>query len=186
MSRKYKFHNNSGLYFVSFATVYWIDVFTRHEYLDILANSIEYCREHKGMELYCYCFMPSHCHFIFRSARDQPMELLRDYKKFTSKKVIETIDNNPQESRKDWLLYMFKRAGQKKNNVNTYQFWQHHNKPIELWSEKVIKQKIDYIHHNPVKSGFVTNPIDWKYSSARNFQDDHSVLKIDDAGFMGW
>lgn len=114
------------------------------------------------------------------------MELLRDYKKFTSKKVIKNIENNPQESRKEWLLYMFKRAGQKKSNVNTYQFWQHHNKPIELWSDKVIKQKIDYIHHNPIKSGFVTSPIDWKYSSARNFQDDHSVLKIDDTGFMGW
>ncbi|WP_371815925.1 hypothetical protein [Flavobacterium sp. CS20] len=59
------------------------------------------------------------------------MELLRDYKKFTSKKVIETIENNPQESRKEWLLCMFKRAGQKKSNVNTYQFWQH---PIDEFS----------------------------------------------------
>jgi hypothetical protein len=75
--------------------------------------------------------MPSHCHFL-RSAKEQPMELLRNYKKFTSKKVIETIENNPQESRKKWLLYMYKRAGQNKSNVNTYQFWQHHNKTIEL------------------------------------------------------
>lgn len=100
VSRKYEFHNKIGLYFVSFATVCWIDVFTRHEYFDILASSIKYCREHKGMELCCYCFMPSHCHFL-RSAKEQPMELLRNYKKFTSKKVIETIENNPQESRKN-------------------------------------------------------------------------------------
>lgn len=131
VSRKYEFHNKIGLYFVSFATVCWIDVFTRHEYFDILASSIKYCREHKGMELCCYCFMPSHCHFL-RSAKEQPMELLRNYKKFTSKKVIETIENNPQESRKKWLLYMYKRAGQNKSNVNTYLFWQHHNKTIEL------------------------------------------------------
>jgi REP element-mobilizing transposase RayT len=95
MSRKYKFHNKSGLYFVSFATVNWIDVFTRQVYFSVLAYSIDYCRAAKGMELYAYCFMPSHLHLIFRSANDQPMELLRDFKKHTSKKVIEAIENNP-------------------------------------------------------------------------------------------
>jgi len=137
------------------------------------------------MELYAYCFMPSHVHLIFRSSLGQPSELLRDFKKYTSKRVINAIENNPQESRKEWLLWMFERAGEKQGNVTTYQFWQHHNKPIELWSEKVIKQKIDYIHNNPVDGGFVTKPIEWKYSSARNFQEDHTVLMIDDIGFIG-
>lgn len=184
MSRKYKFHNKQGLYFVSFATVYWLDVFTRQIYFNVLAESVDYCRANKGMELYCYCFMPSHIHFIFRSANEQPMDLLRDFKKHTAKKVIEAIENNPQESRKEWLLWMMKRAGKKAGNVSNYKFWQHHNKPIELWSEKVIKQKIEYIHNNPVESGFVINPVDWKYSSARNLAGDHTVLSIDDTGFI--
>jgi hypothetical protein len=59
MSRKYKFHNKSGLYFVSFATVNWIDVFTRQAYFNVLADNVNYCRKAKGMELYCYCFMTS-------------------------------------------------------------------------------------------------------------------------------
>ena len=184
MSRKYKFHNKSGLYFVSFATVYWIDVFTRQEYFNVLVESVSYCRKEKGMELYAYCFMPSHVHFIFRSSKEQPMELLRDFKRYTANRVIEVIMENPQESRQEWLLWMFERAGKKQSNVTKYQFWQHHNQPIELWSDKVIQQKIDYIHNNPIASGFVTNPIDWKYSSARNFQDDHSVLEIDKTGFI--
>ncbi len=74
---------------------------------------------------------------------------------------------------------MLKRAGKKKSNVTQHQFWQQHNKPIELWSDKVIQQKIDYIHNNPVEAGFVTNPIDWKYSSERNDQEDQTVLEID-------
>ena len=74
---------------------------------------------------------------------------------------------------------MMERAGKKKSNVKKRQFWQQHNKPIELWSEKVIQQKIDYIHNNPVASGFVTNVVDWKYSSARNYQEDQTVLEID-------
>ena len=63
---------------------------------------------------------------------------------------------------------MFKRAGSKQSNIRNYQFWQHHYKPVELWSNEIIKQKINYIHLNPVVSGFVSNRIDWKYSSAGN------------------
>jgi putative transposase len=74
---------------------------------------------------------------------------------------------------------MMKRAGKKKSSVKQHQFWQQHNKPIELWSDKVIQQKIDYIHNNPVESGFVTDVVDWKYSNARNYQEDQTVLEID-------
>jgi len=185
MSRNYKFHNKSGLYFVSFATVYWIDVFTRDIYFNILAESIEYCRAEKGMELYAYCFMPSHVHLIFRATNENPTALLRDFKKHTAKKIIQAIEVNTQESRREWMLWMFKKAGKEKGNITTYQFWQHHNQPIELWSTKVILQKVNYIHNNPVETGFVTSPVDWKYSSARNFADDHTVLSIDDMGFIG-
>jgi len=80
---------------------------------------------------------------------------------------------------------MFEKAGSKNATVSKRQFWQQHNKPIELWTPLVIKQKLDYIHNNPVESGFVVNPEDWKYSSARNFQDDATVLTIDDIGFLG-
>ena len=80
---------------------------------------------------------------------------------------------------------MFARAGKKNATTTKYQFWQHHNKSIELWSPKVIKQKLDYIHNNPVETGFVTQPTDWKYSSARNFAEDHTILKIDEIGFLG-
>ena len=185
MSRKYKFRNKSGAYFVSFATVYWIDVFTRQCYFSVLAEGINYCRKQKGMEVFAYCFMPSHVHLVLRSAVDDPSGLLRDFKKFTSKQIIKAIKENPRESRKKWMLWMFEKAGRKKSNVSKYQFWQHHNHPIELWSKKVIKQKVDYIHNNPVKAGFVTQSGAWKYSSARNFAGDIAVIQIDDIGFLG-
>lgn len=74
------------------------------------------------MEVYAYCFMPSHVHFIFRSSNNQPTELLRDFKKYTSKKIIGAIENNPQESKKELLLWLFERAGKKQGNVTKYQF----------------------------------------------------------------
>ena len=179
MSRNYKFHNKLGAYFVSFATVNWIDVFTRQIYFDVLAESIEYCRKHKGMEIYAYCIMPSHVHFIFRSINEDPSGLLRDFKRYTSRRIIQTVEENPQESKQKWLLWMFKREAEKYKTKSTYQFWQHHNKPIELWSEKVIQQKIEYIHQNPVESGFVLEATEWKYSSARNYANENYLFEID-------
>ncbi|MDC0584316.1 hypothetical protein OAO55_01155 [Bacteroidales bacterium] len=78
------------------------------------------------------------------------------------------------------MLWVFKRAGIKNSNVKKAQFWQQNNKPIEVWSNEVIQQKIDYIHNNPVESGFVTEPCHWKYSSAKNFAGDIGAIEIDD------
>ena len=180
MSRKYKFYEKNGAYFVSFATVNWIDVFTRDIYFAIMTESLDHCRKNKGMEIYGYCIMPSHVHLIFRSSLGDPSGLMRDLKGFTSRKLLKTIEDNPQESRREWMLWMFERAGMKNSNVKGKQFWQQNNQPIEIWSLKVFEQKLDYIHNNPVESGFVTDPIDWKYSSARNYgNNDQTVLEID-------
>ena len=94
--------------------------------------------------------------------------------------MINLIEDNSQESRKEWLLWMFERAGKKNSNVSKFQFWQQNNHPIELWSLKVFEQKLNYIHQNPVVSGFVTDPVDYKYSSARNYgNNDQMILEID-------
>jgi REP element-mobilizing transposase RayT len=180
MSRKYKFHEKSEAYFVSFATVNWIDVFTRDIYFAIMTESLDHCRKNKGMEIYGYCIMPSHIHLIFRSALCDPSGLMRDLKGFTSRKILKTIQDNPQESRREWMLWMFERAGKKNSNVKKKQFWQQNNQPIEIWSLKVFEQKLNYIHNNPVESGFVTDPVDWKYSIVRNYGNNHhTVLEID-------
>ena len=178
MSRNYKFHNPKGLYFVSFATVFWVDVFVRRIYFDCIVKNLNYCIAHKGMQVYAWCIMPSHIHLVFISTIQKPEELLRDFKSFTAKEMITLIETNPQESRKEWLLNSFKKAGAKNSNNTTNQFWQQHNKPIELWSNEVIDQKINYIHSNPVVAGFVTEPHHWKYSSAINFSGGKGVLML--------
>jgi putative transposase len=187
MIRKYKFHNPDGLYFVSFATIYWIDVFVRKDYFSAVADSLNYCRKNKGMELYAYCIMPSHLHLIFRDSNENPGKLLREFKTYTSKKLIELIEENIQESRQEWMLWMFKRAGSKNSVIKEKQFWQQHTKPIELWSNKVIQEKLDYIRINPVEAGFVTEPHYWNgealtegnYSSAANYCGGNAVFEID-------
>ncbi|MDC0584317.1 transposase [Bacteroidales bacterium] len=85
MSRKYKFHNPKGIYFVSFATVYWVDVFVREQYFMIFMDSLDYCRRNKGLELFAYCVLPSHVHILFRDKNANPSKLIKELKTYTSK-----------------------------------------------------------------------------------------------------
>lgn len=177
MSRNYKFHNPNGLYFVSFAVVEWLDVFTRKEYKDILVKSLNYCQNEKGMKIITWCIMTNHVHLIFRSTEGiKPELLLGDFKRFTSKKIVKAITENPAESRKENLLEQFAKAGAASSNVKKYQFWRHDNKPIELWSHGVIIEKINYIHYNPVNDGIVSKPEDYLYSSAIDYAGNKGMV----------
>jgi len=178
MSRKYKFLDQSKLYFVSFATVYWIDVFTRELYKQILIDSLKYCQQKKGLEIFAWCIMTNHVHLIIGTEGNKMEDILRDFKSFTSRELKEAIKNNLQESRKEWMIWMMERAGKLNNQNGNWQLWQQHNKPIELFTYSVIKQKLDYIHNNPVEAGFVTNAIDWNYSSAIDYAGEKGFLDI--------
>lgn len=179
MSRKYKFYNDEGLYFVSFAIINWIDVFIRELYFEQAIESLDWCRKNKGMEIYAWVIMPSHIHLVFRAQHNNPGELLKSFKTFTSKALRQMIAGNQKESRRKWILQMMKEAGLKNSNVKDMQFWQQNNHPIELCNPWIIDQKVDYIHNNPVVAGFVTEPHHWKYSSAIDYSGGKGVLEID-------
>lgn len=177
MSRNYKFHNPDGLYFISFAVVGWLDVFIRNEYKDLFLESVRFCQKEKGLEIHAWCIMSSHVHLVFRSVKGQKPELLiGDLKRFTSKAIVKAITENPKESRKEFLLEAFKKEAEKSSNVTLYQFWRHDNKPIELWSNRVIYEKINYVHQNPVEAGLVFRAEDYRYSSAIDYADEKGLL----------
>lgn len=180
MSNKYKFHNTEGLYFVSFSVINWVDVFTRSDYKDILIRNLSYCQQYKSLEIYAWCIMTSHVHLLIRAKEGRKLsDILRDYKKHTSKLLITEIKNNPKESRREWMLAFFEKKGGLNSNNSIYQFWQQDNHPIELWSNAVIEQKLDYIHNNPVEAGFVELPEEYLYSSARDYTGMKGLLDIE-------
>lgn len=178
MSRNYKIKDQSKLYFVSFATVHWIDVFIRKQYKDIVVESLKYCAANKGMELYAWCIMSNHVHLIMGSHQEKIENILRDLKRHTSKTILAEIENNPQESRKEWMLWMFEKAGRKNPNNEKYQFWQQHNHPIELSTNEIRKQKLNYLHQNPVHASFTEEPWEYWYSSARDYVGKKGLIDI--------
>ena len=144
MSRKFKIRDQEAVHFVTFTTIQWLDIFIRVEYRDIFLDSIRYCQKNKGLEVYAYCIMSSHVHMIIARHGPQQLEhVIRDIKKFTSFKIIEAIRNNPQESRRELLMWLFEKAGTSNPNNTRYQFWQQHSHPIELNTNEKLDQRLD-------------------------------------------
>lgn len=178
MSSKYKFRDNKKLYFVSFAVVYWIDVFIRNEYKEIVLESLKYCQKNKGLEVYGWVIMTSHMHMIIGSEDGKLEDIMRDFKSFTSRNIRELIEKNPIESRREWIIWMMERAGKKNSNNTKYQFWQQDNHPIELFDNEILQQKLDYIHKNPVVAGIVEEPEEYLFSSAKDYTGRKGMLDI--------
>ena len=166
MSELRKANIPDATYFVTLTVVGWIDVFTRREYCDEIVKNLAYYQQKKGLEVFEYVIMPSHLHLICRRNEGVLSELLRDFKSYTAKRLLGLIQENEQESRKEWLMYMFHFFANRYAQNAEYMFWQKTNHPIELYSNKVIQQKVDYIHQNPVKAGIVTEPWYYLFSSA--------------------
>jgi len=178
MSTKYKFRDDNKLYFVSFSVIEWIDVFIRNEYKDILIKSFEFCTKEKGLEVYAYCIMTSHVHMIIGTHKNKLEHIIRDLKAHTSTAIRKAIEENPKESRREWMLQMMYKAGKLNPNNRDFQFWKQDNHPIELMTNEMLFQKLNYIHENPVKAGFVREPHHLIYSSATNYAGIDSIFKV--------
>jgi REP element-mobilizing transposase RayT len=179
MSTKYKANVPGKAYFITITTVNWVDIFTRLKQRYLIVNSINYCIEHKGLEVYAYCLMPSHLHMICRADDETKLcDIIRDFKKFTSKKIIENIQEGP-ESRREWILEMFAKACEHLVREQHYKVWQDGYHAEILESVRFTYQKLDYVHNNPVADKLVQHPEDYLFSSARNYAGlDSMVEKI--------
>ena len=156
--------------------MHWIDLFSRKIQRDIYIDSLKYCIQNKGLNVYAYCIMSNHVHLIVNC--NEPFILkdtIRDLKKYTSKAAIREIING-KESRRKWMLDIFKKEGEKDPKNKIYKVWQSGNHAIELFSEKFTWEKINYIHRNPVEAGLVKYPDQWLYSSASNYAAKEDLI----------
>jgi REP element-mobilizing transposase RayT len=165
----YKIRDKQAIHFLTFAVVEWVDVFTRKEYKDVLIESLKYCQKEKGLIIFAWCIMSNHVHLAVAARNNDLSDVLRDFKKYTSKQIIKAVEGNKQESRKDWMLRVFKQQGLSNSRNGVYQFWRQDNQPKEMYSEHFIKQKMDYIHNNPIEEGIVDKAEEYLYSSARDY-----------------
>jgi len=161
----YRVNEPDRAHFVTSTIVGWLPVFTTTACCDILVGSFDYCRRHKQLQLYAWVVMENHFHAIV-SAPDLPA-VMSDLKKFTARSLLEQLD---REGRR-WLLDRLEALRQPHKTHSRYQVWQEGYHPQAILDDAMMLQKLDYIHHNPLRRGWVTAAEHWRYSSAHEHQE---------------
>ena len=151
MADAYRIQNQYTAYFITLTIVDWVDVFTRKEYKDIVIDSLNYCIQHKGLQVYEFVIMSNHMHLIISSDKEPLSDIIRDFKKFTAKRIIEAVQNIC-ESRREWLLNKFAYAGSRNSNNTTYQLWKQDYHAVQTGNQKMLQQRREYIHPRYVQA----------------------------------
>ena len=186
MSRFKSYHVTGHLYFVTTTVVGRKRILTESPIARIVLESLKYLRRAERIRLYAYVVMPDHLHLIVlplqRGEKEQTIsDLMRDFKKFTSKRIIEELT----ETGKTALLDFFSRSA-RGHKGQSYKVWQDGFFDENICSQDFLNQKIQYIHHNPVRKGMVADPEEYVYSSAKSFVcEGEGALELDALGDYG-
>ena len=173
---KYLISDQNAPYFLTCTIIHWIDLFTRQVYRDIICESLNYCIDHKGLEVNAWVIMSNHIHLIVKAKEGfRISDILRDFKKHTSKKMQEAILTGP-ESRKEWLLDKFAFEAKRTGRAEFYKIWRDENHAIDL-SHIDVKEKVNYIHRNPVRASLVELPDHYLYNSAIDYAGGKGQVK---------
>jgi len=179
MSKPYTFKDEEAICFFTCTTINWIDIFTRSIYRNILVDSLQFCVQNKGLVIYAYVIMTNHIHLIISKnlSSNRFSDIIRDFKKYTTMQIVHQLKEGNFESRKQNLFYQMKRMGRMSSQHTQFQMWQKGYHAVHL-EESMIDQRLVYIHENPVRQGWVLEPWEYYYSSARNYNGLESPLKV--------
>jgi len=119
-NKPYRITDQNGIYFLTLTVVDWLDVFTRKEYKLEVVDSLNYCVKNKGLDLHAWCLMSNHLHLLGKTREPFSLsDFLRDFKRHLAKRIVESLETESIESRRDWMLNRMKfRAGQVKRVEN--------------------------------------------------------------------
>lgn len=173
MRSRYKVTELNSPHFITCTIVGWLPVFTRARYLDIITTSLSFCRQQKELRLHAYVILDNHLHLVVSA--DNLSQVIRDFKRHTAREILGVA----QQENKLWLLKQFEFFKSAHKINSQHQVWQEGFHPQAITTEDMLRQKLDYVHYNPVRLGLIDRPEDWRYSSARNYFGQDGVLEID-------
>ena len=176
MRSRYRISEGEQTYFVTSTIVEWIPLFTSARYCSIVTDSLLFCREQKGLSLHAYVIMDSHIHLVVTAP--DITTLMRDFKSFTGKRIIALLEADG----KGWLLGRLEFFKKSYKTESLHQVWQEGFHPQAILSEEMFRQKVDYVHLDPVRRGLVAAPEHWVYSSASNYYLGAGGIEVDHLG----
>ena len=170
---RYKIYEPTYPHFVTCTILNWLPIFTRKESVDIIIQSLKYLQKEENLRLYAYVILENHIHLIVQS--DDIGKSMRHFKSFTAKELLKLL----QKEKAEILLKQFRfyKKAHKKNK--TYQIWQEGYQPKLIQTDSMMISKINYIHQNPVKRGYVDEAKHWRCSSARDYEDIKGLIEVE-------
>jgi REP element-mobilizing transposase RayT len=169
---KYKILNPKMPHFLTMTVVNWIPIFSSPTIAQIILNSLQFLQKENRLILFAYVIMENHLHLIAQA--DDLSKEIGDFKSYTARTIIDYLVEKKAENVLEQLKWQKLAHKQDRN----YQLWQEGSHPQMLVNEEMLKQKLDYIHMNPVKRGYVDEPQHWRYSSARNYLGQGGVIAV--------
>ena len=169
---RYIIRQNNIPYFQTATIVGWIPIFTRPETVQILLNSFQWLKENRQFQLHGYVILENHLHFI--STAPEHSKAIQTFKSYTARKIIDYLTEKNVQMILQQLSYYKLRYKVKSN----YQLWQEGSHAEEIINASMMRQKLDYIHNNPVERGYVSEQEHWRYSSASNYTGQVGLIDI--------
>ena len=170
---RYKIYEQQAPHFLTCTINNWIPIFTRPVTVQVILDALAYRQEQRDLKIYAYVILENHLHLIVQSQALQAE--ISSFKSWTAKCLLEVLKTQGAERILKQLAF-YKKAHK---TDREYQVWEEGSHPQQIQNDEMMRQKIEYIHNNPVKRGYVDDPVHWRYSSARNYAGEDGVLKID-------
>ncbi len=173
MRAGYKIYDKDGIYFITSSIVEFIPVFVDDKMFRIITDSLEFCRNEMNLKIFAYVIMDNHFHAALSAP--ELTKVMKNFKRYTANRILKEL----KTKKNSWLLNQLNywKKGHKSNSY--YQVWQEGFHPQQIKDADMLRQKVKYIHYNPVRRGLVKAPEYWKYSSASNYAGQESVIEID-------
>jgi len=168
---RYKIYEPTHPHFVTCTILHWLPLFTRQESVAIIIDSIKFLQDKDNLKLYAYVILENHLHMVVSS--DDLHKSMQSFKQYTAKQLLELLKKENVTTILEQLAF-YKKAHHKKKS---YQVWEEGYHPKLIQGEAMMK--IDYIHQNPVKRGYVDEAVHWRYSSARDYDGISGLIEIE-------
>jgi REP element-mobilizing transposase RayT len=170
---RYKIYEPTHPHFITCTVLHWIPIFTRTQTTDIIFDSLKYLQQNDNLQIYAYVILENHLHLV-ASSNDIGASMTK-FKKYTARQIIDLLKSNNVKTILDQLEF-YKKAHKKDRD---FQLWQEGIQPKLITTEAMMIEKINYIHQNPVKRGYVDEAKHWRYSSARDYEGINGLIQIE-------
>jgi len=169
---RYKIYEPTAPHFMTCTILHWIPIFTRVQTTDIIFDSLKYLQKKDNLKIYAYVILENHLHLVASS--DNIGETMKAFKTHTAREILKYLQKENASTILEQLAF-YKKAHKK---TATYQLWQEGIQAKLIVNEKMMLDRINYIHNNPVKRGYIEDASCWRYSSDRDYEGVEGLIGI--------